>query len=388
MPGIYEQEPRPLLSLPGPAARRGHPLNLARGVAIYGPVLARSLTRWTLLVALLAAPAPLRAQDLTEARRVEIAERLQKATVVIQTGGAVGSGFVVAPDRLVLTNAHVVGRSQRVRVTYHDGSEHVGIVLAVDPAHDLAAVEVRTGTRAETLPLGDSDEVKIGQSVLAFGSPFGLEGTLTQGIVSARRDMPLQRTLVRGIIQTDAPINSGNSGGPLVNSAGHVIGVNTFIFRGGQGLSFAVPINLAKAFLSELREALGAMKREAEARPEPQPRRRPGWLGVFGEDFAFGAVQGVLVRRVVRTGPAARAGLRGSEDPPPAAYEHLGRSWPGHIITAMDGKPVHSMRELAERVSRAAVGEKVTLDVLVGPGLGRHKLKMQVGELPDVLAVP
>ena len=155
---------------------------------------------------------------------------------------------MVGPHGFVVTNAHVASGARwsgRLRVRFGDGGMRPAVLIAYDAVHDLAVAQVDGDVRVRPLVLGDSDDVRVGQSVLAFGSPFGLEGTLTQGIVSARRDVgAIGQGEVRNVIQTDAPINPGNSGGPLVDAKGEVVGINTAILsRSGasNGIGFAVP---------------------------------------------------------------------------------------------------------------------------------------------------
>ncbi|MCC7541907.1 MAG: trypsin-like peptidase domain-containing protein, partial [Deltaproteobacteria bacterium] len=294
------------------------------------------------------ASAAAHAQDLTERRRIEIAERLRESSVAVVTGDISGSGFVATREGWIVTNHHVAeaGQMGGLRVRFSDGRTFGVRILALDPSHDLAVLEVvgAAAPRARPLRLGDSDRVRIGQTVLAYGSPFGLEGTLTQGIVSARRDLPgVVGGAVRGLIQTDAPINPGNSGGPLVSARGEVIGVNTAILSrsgGSQGIGFAVPATYVRELLTRVRTEMSRRRVATAPGQRPVPAIVPGgvqlvplpppappvvsgapgnraWLGIYGDDFRQATYAGVRVTRVVPNSPAARAGILGQEDAAP-----------------------------------------------------------------------
>jgi putative serine protease PepD len=195
----------------------------------------------------------------------EMAERVQPSVVSIgvqtATQQGTGSGIVVTPDGLVLTNNHVVGDADEIEVRFHDGSSESAEVVEADPRLDLAVVRIRGGQNLKSAKLGDSARLRIGDTVVAIGSPLGLEGSVTSGIVSGLdRTIPAREGAgggrIRGVIQTDAAINPGNSGGPLLNAAGEVVGINTAIAttsdQGGNiGLGFAVPVNAAKELLSK-----------------------------------------------------------------------------------------------------------------------------------------
>jgi putative serine protease PepD len=363
-------------------------------MAIYthmsGTVKAIALTFLVAAESLLATGA--RAQ-LTDEQRVRVAERLKESSVTVLAGPSSGSGFVVPPKNWVVTNAHVASgarRSGRLRVRLGDGSTLPATLLAYDAQHDLAVARIDRPTKIRPLVLGDSDAVKVGQTVLAFGSPFGLEGTLTQGIVSARRDLAaIGSGDVKGVIQTDAPINPGNSGGPLVNTKGELIGVNTAILsRSGasNGIGFAVPSSYVKELLAKLEAELAG---RAPGRPGPAPeqatRGKPGpvWLGVYGEDYQGAGYRGVRVAQVIPSSPAAEAGLLGSADPPPPFIRQLGIPWTGHIILALDSHPVRNMKELQHRLSRRRPGEQLLVTVTVGPGIVTGETVVRLDAPPD-----
>ena len=368
----------------------------------------------TLFVALVGASfAPLaRAQDLTDARRIAIAESLNTSTVAVAIGRSSGSGFVATDAGWVVTNAHVVqsGRGP-VRLRLGNGQEVAARVLAVDSTHDLALLAPAGGPMPPPLPLADPETVRVGQTVLAFGSPFGLDGTLTQGIVSARRDLPgVGGGQVHGLIQTDATINPGNSGGPLVNTRGEVIGVNTAILSrtgGSHGIGFAVPINYVKALIEEVQQrinlaqrelaspARAALSREQAASDQAQLARENVtrgrasateiapqpvvWLGVYAVDVEGG----VQIEQVVPGAAAARAGLRGRVDPAPRLVQQMGVQWTGHIIYAVDGRRVRSLAELQRALTGRRPGEQVRLGVAVANGRLSGETMVELEPRPD-----
>jgi putative serine protease PepD len=337
----------------------------------------------------LAVPArPASADGLSEKRRVQIARRLKEATVVVRSGPrSTGSGFVAGKEKWVVTNAHVVrgARHGRTRVRFGDGQRRAARVVAHDPRHDLAVLEVQGEPPASPLPLGDSSKVEVGETVLAFGSPFGLQGTLTQGIVSARRDLPaVGGGQIEGLIQTDAPINPGNSGGPLVDTRGKVIGVNTAILSrtgGSQGIGFAVPSTYVQQLLTRLRKEKRKASREGSTSKDSP--LGAVWLGIYGDDFRGRGFAGVRVQRVVPGGPAARAGLVGASDRPPEFVHRLGIPWTGHIILAVDDHPVRSLGELRRALGRHEPGDEVELFVTVGPGVVSGEIDVELQTPPD-----
>jgi S1-C subfamily serine protease len=355
----------------------------------------KATATWALLVVGVGASAT--HAEIPEDQRVRVAERLREATVTVLAGRSTGSGFLVAQPGLIVTNAHVASGARytgKLRVRFGDGKVQPATLIAYDAQHDLAVAEVDGGVRVKPLALGNSDEVKVGQSVLAFGSPFGLEGTLTQGIVSARRDLaPIGSGDLRGLIQTDAPINPGNSGGPLVNARGEVIGVNTAILSrtgASNGIGFAVPVNYVKQLLAEVQRALATGAAPSTRRPEPEPApagrgRQPAagvWLGIYGDNFRGLGYRGVRVARVEPNSPAARAGLLGAADAPPPFIEQLGIPWTGHIILAVDSRPVRSMDELKAILTRRRAGEQAVVTVTVGPGIVTGETIVELEAIP------
>lgn len=256
-----------------------------------------------------------------------------------------GSGFVVDADGLILTNQHVVAGTTTITVRFSDGQMRQATVVGSDRANDLAVLRVDLPDGIQPLPLGDSDAVTVGETAIAIGSPFGLEQTVTQGIVSAvdRTWQPGSGPARRGLIQTDAPINPGNSGGPLLNARGEVIGINSLIespVEGSVGIGFAVPINVAKQLMPQL---------------ETGARIEPGYLGISGatldatlaRENGIEQTEGVLVTSIVAGGPAASAGLR-----------------TGDVVTAMDGRQVTTMDDLAARIRERKPGDRLRLSVV------------------------
>jgi serine protease Do len=253
-----------------------------------------------------------------------------------------GSGFIIDPSGYVVTNNHVVGQAESVRVELADGRDLPAKVVGTDPKTDLALLKIEAGDNLPTVKFGDSDKLRVGEWVLAMGNPFGLGGTATAGIVSARG-----RQIGAGpyddFIQTDAPINPGNSGGPLFNTAGEVVGVNAAIFSpsgGNIGIGFAVPSALAQNVVAQLQQS-GKVER--------------GWLGVsmqrLDQDLASALAikesKGVLIGGVEPNGPAAKAGVQ-----------------PGDVVTAVDGRAIVIPRDLAEAVAGVKPGGVVTLQLL------------------------
>jgi S1-C subfamily serine protease len=270
----------------------------------------------TAVLLALPAPRPLEAQGrlADEATIIRIAKQATPAVVsVTDPGVGLGSGVIIRPDGIIITNAHVVGTASRVQVGLADGRQIDGEVLGRDPSVDIAVVRVRL-TGLPTAPLGNSDQLEVGQTAIAIGNPVGLDRTVTTGIVSAINRSPRGFEL-GGLIQTDAAINPGNSGGPLLDSQGRVIGINSAILQGTTGLGFAIPINLAQDIANQVlttghivRPYLGI--NPAELFPE------------IAERFNLPVREGVIVRAVGEDTPAGRAGLQ-----------------PGDIIVSIDGAP-------------------------------------------------
>src|SRR5215510_15019699 len=277
---------------------------------------------------------------------VDAAKRIKPAVVHIKVGtrGATGSGVIVSSDGYILTNNHVASAANELSVKLADGRELRARRIGVDPRTDLALIKVE----AQDLPyakLGDSSKLEQGEWVIAIGSPFGLEQTMTAGIVSAigrKFNGPYDN-----YIQTDASINPGNSGGALVNMNGEVIGINTSILSkggGSEGVGFAIPSNLARSVKDQLLGNAGVYA-GANARPNAganAPVSR-GYLGVSVQDQQT-AEGGAVVAELTNGSPASAAGLRG-----------------GDVIVEFDGKPVGSSQQLAEIIASTPVGRTVKL---------------------------
>jgi S1-C subfamily serine protease len=284
-----------------------------------------------------------------------------------------GSGFFINEDGQILTNNHVIsGRAPQIQVTLADQSQYEAEVLVRDPVNDLALIRINARKKLPYLRLGDSDHIQVGQKVLAIGNPFGLNGTLTTGVISS-----LGRTIrdengneLEDMIQTDAAINPGNSGGPLLDSQGNVIGVNTAIYGpgGNIGIGFAMPINTAKRMLEDFRNG------RQFGRPV---------LGVSGTPIFGGLAEaldlpregGFLIYEVAPGSPADRAGLRGARRRVIVGnYEvYVG----GDLIMAIDGKPITGPNDLTRLLRRKRPGDTVELTIYRD---GRtRKVKVELG---------
>ena len=273
-------------------------------------------------------------------------------------GQSLGSGFIVSDDGYILTNHHVIEGADEVIVRLSNREEYVARIIGSDKASDVAVLKVE----ADNLPVlefGDSDELKVGEWVLAIGSPFGFDHTVTAGIVSAKgRSLPSDNYVP--FIQTDVAINPGNSGGPLFNLDGEVIGINSQIYSrtgGFMGLSFAIPIEMAVDVADQLKEN-GKVSR--------------GWLGVLiqevtrelAESFGMDSPHGALVAKVLDDSPAERAGLQ-----------------VGDVIVEFNGKKVTRSSSLPPLVGRSAVGKKANVTIIRNKN--RKNIKVEIAELPS-----
>lgn len=284
-----------------------------------------------------------------------------------------GSGFLIDGEGHVVTNQHVVSGASRLEVTLADGSMYHGEVLATDTPNDLAIVKIlapETKLRSLTASaLGDSSALRVGQTVIAIGNPFGLERSATLGIVSSlgRTRPGVEQRLIANMIQTDAAINPGNSGGPLLNLQGEVVGINAQIdspTRGSVGVGFAIPVNTLKRYLPDLL-----------AGKEP----KHAWLGIagraltptLGEQLGVQAEQGVILSSVTLGGPAAKAGLRGATRSDATTAD---------IITQLDGQVVRSVEDVAVFIDSREPGTTVRATFLRGGQVQTAEVALGVWE--------
>ncbi len=278
-----------------------------------------------------------------------------------------GSGFVWDEQGHIVTNYHVIENAQELDVSFKDRKGYRARVVGLAPDKDLAVLKLEAPPgKLRPIPLGSSSELQVGQSVLAIGNPFGLDHTLTTGVVSAlgREIQSATRRRISGVIQTDAAINPGNSGGPLLDSAGRLVGINTAIQStsgSSAGIGFAVPADTINRVVPQL------IARGRLARPDlgfdPLP---PNWASYFD------APKGVAVMRVHRGGPADRSGLEG--------LSRSGQRWMlGDVIAAVNGKAVTSYDSLLDLIENEPIGSTVQLDVL----RGNRKLKVALRLEPE-----
>lgn len=269
---------------------------------------------------------------------------------------SLGSGCIIDREGYIITNNHVIEKAQTIKVKLIDGKEYDATVVGRDPKTDLALIKIDAKNALPSAAFGDSDNLEIGDWVVAIGNPFGLETTVTAGIVSAKG-----RVIGAGpyddFIQTDASINPGNSGGPLFNLKGEVVGINTAIVSGGQGIGFAIPINMAKELLPQLKSK-GKVTR--------------GWLGVviqkitpeIAKTFGLKETEGALVSDVTEDGPAEKAGIKR-----------------GDVIVSFNGKAIKEVDTLPKLVGATEIGKKSKVGII----RDKKSLEMEVviGELKD-----
>lgn len=284
---------------------------------------------------------------------IDVTDRVGPAVVRVETGpkvpngrerGGLGSGIVISPDGLVLTNSHVVGTSKEIRLRDVEGHVGEAQVLGVDPDTDLALLRANGVRHLPYAALGNSKTLRRGQLVIAIGNPLGFESTVTAGVVSAlgRSIRSVSGRTIEDVIQTDAALNPGNSGGPLVSSNAEVIGINTAIINGAQGICFAVASNTAQFVLSEIirhgyvrRAYIGVAGQTA-----PVPRRHAVLAGIENK-------MGALLAQIEPDGPAAKAGLL-----------------PGDVVIRLDGVEINGVDDLIRVLDRDRIGRRLAMDVL------------------------
>ena len=271
-----------------------------------------------------------------------------------------GTGFIISQEGYILTNNHVVEKAEEILVKLNDDREFEAKIIGTDPKTDIALIKIDSKKDLPFIEFGDSSKLQIGDWVLAIGNPFGLEHTVTAGIISAkgRKEVnPGGRQGYYNFIQTDASINPGNSGGPLIDLEGNVIGINTAINAAGQGIGFAIPVNMAKKLLPQLKSK-GKVTRS--------------WIGIriqkitdeLAKSFGMKETRGALVSEVVENGPADKAGIKS-----------------GDVILEFDGEPVKNSNDLPWLASMAGVGKKVNIKVYRDGYV--KTLSIKLGEMPD-----
>jgi S1-C subfamily serine protease len=284
---------------------------------------------------------------------IAVTERVGPAVVRVETGpkagrsgerGGLGSGIVISPDGFVLTNSHVVGSSKEIRLRDTEGVVTDARVLGVDPDTDLALLRADGARDLPYASLGNSKSLRRGQLVVAIGNPLGFESTVTAGVVSAlgRSIRSVSGRTIEDVIQTDAALNPGNSGGALVSSAAEVIGINTAIIQGAQGICFAVASNTAQFVLSEIIRH-GYVRRAyigVSGQTAPIPRRHAVLAGVENK-------MGALLMQIEPDGPAARAGLL-----------------PGDVVIKLDGVDINGVDDLIRVLDRDRIDRTLSMDVL------------------------
>jgi len=287
-----------------------------------------------------------------------------------------GSGSVIDKKGHILTNYHVVEGARKLEVTLFDGTKWEAKLIGADPGNDIAVIRINAPSeKLRPIPLGDSSNLKVGQKAIAIGNPFGLERTLTVGIVSSvgRTLRAVNGRLMRGIIQTDAAVNPGNSGGPLLDSSGRMIGITTAIFSpvgANIGIGFAIPVNTAKKIVPQL------IEKGRVSRP---------WLGITGQDINADMASllklpssGILVAKVEKGSPAEKAGIKGGKDA--VMIGNLRIIVGGDLIVAIDGKPIKNMDQVVEEIESKEIGQSIELTVV--RDRKQRIVKVKLAEMP------
>ncbi|MDR1875167.1 MAG: Do family serine endopeptidase [Synergistaceae bacterium] len=269
-----------------------------------------------------------------------------------------GSGFIVSKDGQILTNNHVIDRADKITVTLSNGRMYEAEVMGKDPTFDLAVIKIKPDANLTTLSLGDSDTIQVGEFVVAIGNPYGLEHSVTVGVISAKnRSIHTSDVNFDGFLQTDAAINPGNSGGPLLDMDGRVVGINTAIIPYAQGLGFAIPVNMAKQIMNDL-VAYGKVRR--------------GWLGIsvqtltkeFAEAYNIQAEEGVIVGDVFPDSAAERAGLQR-----------------GDVVISVDREKAKDVAAFVNKIRSFGPNAEIKLEIVRGGK--KLTLSAKLDEIPD-----
>ncbi|MCI0388216.1 MAG: trypsin-like peptidase domain-containing protein [Acidobacteria bacterium] len=295
--------------------------------------------------------------------------------------GGSGSGSILDKQGHILTNYHVVQGATKLDVALANGRNYPATFLDADADNDLALIKIEAPAEQLTpVPLGDSSNLKVGQKVLAIGNPFGLERTLTTGVISGlARPIRSELTgkLIEGVVQTDAAINPGNSGGPLLNSRGQIVAINTLIYSpsgGSVGIGFAVPVNTAKRIVTDILQYGRVRKPDLGVRGIPLSRLGPELIRVLELPLS----EGYLVTKTIPGASADKAGIRGARE-----EVEIGRYiFPvgGDIITKIDGQEVRQQDDIDHALNAKSVGDRVQIEVMRGGR--RQTLSVQLAEMP------
>ncbi len=278
-----------------------------------------------------------------------------------RTAQNLGSGVVIDTAGHILTNNHVVSRASHIRVVLADGREFEAEPVGADPNNDIAVLKINTEEKIPWIAMGSSEDLMVGEPVIAIGNPFGLSNTVTTGVISAlNRSIRSEKRSYHGFLQTDASINPGNSGGPLLSAEGELIGINTAVYQGGQGIGFAIPIDVAARVVRELIE-------EGEITPV--------WLGIEFQNLTPqlrnalelpSELRGVLVNRVRKQSPARRAGVKR-----------------GDVVVRVDDRPVQTARDFFEMLESTIDGQELRLEIW--RDAETRKIALQAEEIPDAV---